>query len=270
LGRWLSYRTRQEQHTWGVVKAIMPDLSDRDALVCIYEYTRGPERWYTNTYWNSERPCGRWFGVTVDEGAHVKSLVLSDNRLDGLFYENTRFSSLSNLRVLYLNNNLIRGTIPKCFGTYMVMMEEFNLSWNLFTGEIPEEIFDNMPHLRVLRLDNNQLSGCLSPKFGKLSKLKFLQLHNNQLTGEIPKVGDTLTELNLCEFLPGNRFVGFVPPDAIEMRKWWEPKKTARPKGKHRRVQVLGEEEDRPGSSRGSSRPGSASSRPGSSGSTHR
>ena len=114
----------------------MPDLSDRDALVCMFEYLRGQDRWYNNTFWNSERPCGKWFGVTVDEGAHVKSLVLSDNRLDGFFFENTRFSSLRNVKVLWLNNNLIRGTIPHCFGTYMVALEELNLSWNLFTGEM--------------------------------------------------------------------------------------------------------------------------------------
>jgi len=252
----------------------MPDLSDRDALVCLFEYLRGTERWYSSTYWGSERPCGKWFGVKVDEGAHVTSLVLSDNRLDGVFFENTRFSSLRYVRELYLNNNLIRGEIPRCFGSYFTVIEELNLAWNLFTGEIPEEIFDNMANLRVLRLDNNQLTGPVSPKLGKLTKLKFLQLHNNQLTGEIPKVGDSLTALNLCEFLPGNKFSGYVPPDAITMRKWRSepltltkkpPSRGRSPEGQaKRRVLIQGEGGGGGGSDGGGSRPGSGSGlRPG-------
>ena len=262
----------------------MPDLSDRDALVCLYEYLHGERRWYENTYWNSEKPCGRWYGVKVDEGAHVKSLVLSDNRLDGYFFENTRFSSLRNLRVLWLNNNVISGQIPRCFGTYMVSMEELNLSWNLFTGAIPDEIFDNMRQLRMLRLDNNQLSGELSPKLGQLTRLRFLQLHNNQLCGEVPRVGHCLPELNLCELLPGNCFRGAVPPDAIRMRAWVPETgrqqhhhlqdqqqqqhggggsrggSRGRTPDRHRRVQIADE-----GGGGGGSRPGSGSgSRPGS------
>jgi hypothetical protein len=208
----------------------------------------------------------------VDEGAHVTSLVLSDNRLDGVFFENTRFSSLRYVRELYLNNNLIRGEIPRCFGSYFTVIEELNLAWNLFTGEIPEEIFDNMANLRVLRLDNNQLTGPVSPKLGKLTKLKFLQLHNNQLTGEIPKVGDSLTALNLCEFLPGNKFSGYVPPDAITMRIWRSEPLTKKPPSRgrspegqaKRRVLIQGEGGGGGGSDGGGSRPGSGSGlRPG-------
>lgn len=196
----------------------MPDLSDRDALVCIYEYTRGADRWRLSDYWLTERPCSKWYGVKINEGAHVVELLLPDNRLDGFFFENTRLSSLCYLKVLSLDQNLIRGTIPKSFG-YFVAMEELNLAWNLFTGEIPDEIFE-MRRLRVLRLDNNQLTGPLSAALGNLSNLKFLSLHNNQLSGEVPKVGSKLSVLMCCQLIPGNtRFTGFVPSDALEMRR---------------------------------------------------
>jgi Leucine rich repeat len=226
----------------------MPDLSDRDALVAIYEYTRGSDRWRTNTYWCSEQRCGKWFGVTVDAGAHVLSIILTDNRLDGFFFENPRFSPLVNLRTLALGSNLLRGNIPHSF-KYFVSLEELDLSWNKFEGEIPEEIF-SLVHMRMLKLDNNSLTGGISQALGHLTKLAFLQLHNNDLSGPIPKVGDKLSRLNVCEFRPGNnKLEGPVPPDAIEMRKHWEPVKIKR------RVQL---EDDRPGSGSGS-RPGSRS-----------
>jgi len=228
----------------------MPDLSDRDALVCLYEYTRGVDRWLNNTYWNSERRCGQWFGVKVDEGAHIQSLILTDNRLDGLFYENVRFSSLVNLRTLALGSNLLRGCIPHSF-KYFVSLEELDLSWNKFEGEVPEEIY-SLVRLRMVRLDNNLLTGELSVNLGRLTNLAFFQIHNNNLSGPIPKVGDKLPRLNVCEFRPGNpKLEGHVPPDAIEMRKWGlEPLKVKR------RVQL--EEDHRPGSGLGS-RPGSGS-----------
>lgn len=195
----------------------MPDLSDRDALAYIYVATRGADRWRLTDFWLSERPTSKWYGIKVNEGAHVIELKLSDNRLDGQLTETTRLSSLCHLKVLCLDQNLLCGSISVSF-RYFVELEELNLAWNLLTGEIPEAIFD-LHQLRVLRLDNNQLTGPLSPHLGNLSKLKFLSLHNNRLSGEVPRVGHKLPVLGCLQLTPGNCFAGEVPGDAQDMRR---------------------------------------------------
>lgn len=197
----------------------MPDLSDRDALAYIFVSTRGVDRWRLTDYWMSETPCSKWYGIKINEGAHVVELRLTDNRLDGQFLETTRLSSLCHLKVLCLDQNLIRGSIPESFGRYFRVLEDLNLAWNQLTGTIPEAIFD-MPLLRVLRLDNNQLTGPLSPALGNLTKLKFVSLHNNRLTGEVPRVGHKLPVLGCLQLMPGNCFSGDIPGDAQEMRRY--------------------------------------------------
>ena len=43
---------------------------------------------------------------------------------------------------------------------------------------------------------------------------------NNGLSGTIPKIGHYLTELGVCDYLPGNAFEGEVPLTAVEMKDW--------------------------------------------------
>ena len=92
-------------------------MSDRDALMYLYENTQmHPAGWVKETNWDTERRSNVWYGVKVDEGAHVVDIVLSENRLMGILLETDRLKQLPALRMLFLNSNFLKGPIPACLG----------------------------------------------------------------------------------------------------------------------------------------------------------
>jgi Leucine-rich repeat (LRR) protein len=58
-------------------------------------------------------------------------------------------------------------------------------AFNFFTGTIPDTVSLTEPYLRVLFLDNNELTGTTPTTFGQLD-WKRLHLDGNQLTGTVP------------------------------------------------------------------------------------
>ena len=225
-------------------------MGDRDALIYIYEMTQlHSSGWLVETNWDTERRVSVWHGVTVDEGAHVKNLVLGSNRLSGELLETDRFKGFVNLETIYLDSNSIHGKIPATL-SLASSLREVNLAWNKFSWPIPDQIW-TLVNLSVLRLDNNELEGSISADLGNLKKLKLLNLCNNKLAGPVPKVGNKLVELRTCELLPGNHFEGDVPTTAAEMK---EHRETV---GSDSRRATLRSRESSAGSSRSSSRAGS-------------
>ncbi|OAD22747.1 receptor protein kinase-like protein [Candidatus Thiomargarita nelsonii] len=126
------------------------------ALISLYSYTKGSQ-WRNNTGWKTTNTPCNWYGVTCENG-HVTRLNLQYNRLNGTI--SWMLESLSQLKVLALNNNEIGGNIPSGI-------------WNL----------DN---LRYINLANNQLRGSIPTEMGHLSQLQSLLLGNNNLHGDIP------------------------------------------------------------------------------------
>ena len=61
-----------------------------------------------------------------------------------------------------------------------------DLSDNLFSGTIPDELYD-MTKLQSLVLSSNRVEGTLSNKMGKLVNLRHLDLSANNLRGTLPK-----------------------------------------------------------------------------------
>ncbi len=204
-------------------------MSDRDALMYIYENTQmHPLGWNVETNWNTEKRCSTWSGIRIDAGAHVTSVVLSENRLMGILLETDRLRQLPNLRTLFLNSNFLKGAIPPCIGT-VTSLVELNLAWNEFVGEIPETIY-NCTSLTVLRLDNNRLTGVVSESMRNLQQLRHFDVSRNDLTGVIPMIGgeSKFPQLGVCNFLPGNNFSGHVPADAIQFKTWCSTLESAR------------------------------------------
>jgi len=126
------------------------------ALISLYSYTKG-SKWRNNTGWKTTNTPCNWYGVTCENG-HVTRLNLQYNRLNGTI--SWMLGSISQLKVLALNNNQIGGNIPSGI-------------WNL----------DN---LRYINLANNQLRGSIPTEMGYLSQLQSLLLENNNLHGDIP------------------------------------------------------------------------------------
>ncbi|RDX89125.1 putative inactive leucine-rich repeat receptor kinase XIAO, partial [Mucuna pruriens] len=150
---------------------------------------------------------------TVNSSSSLVSLDLSSNLLksSNIFY--WLFNSTTNLRTLYLYNNMLEGPIPDGFGKVMNSLENLDLSDNKLQGEIPS-FFGNMCTLQELSLSDNKLNGEISSFIQNSSWcnrhiFQGLNLVYNQITGMLPKSIGLLSELKYL-YLDGNYLEGDV------------------------------------------------------------
>lgn len=91
--------------------------------------------------------------------------------------------SLSGLKYMVLNRNLLTGSIPSCFG-FLVALNELVLSDNDFEGSLPNELAQ-LEGLESLYLDDNRFSGNPSTVWNNLRNLTHLMANNNNFVSEI-------------------------------------------------------------------------------------
>jgi hypothetical protein len=84
-----------------------------------------------------------------------------------------------------------------------------DLSYNSFTGSIPEQIGD-LTSLQVLDLAHNNLSGWIPSNISQCSKLMAMDLSSNSVTGRIPQELTNLTALSSLN-LSNNKLYGPIP-----------------------------------------------------------
>uniref|UniRef100_A0A7S0X8W3 IPT/TIG domain-containing protein n=1 Tax=Mantoniella antarctica TaxID=81844 RepID=A0A7S0X8W3_9CHLO len=141
--------------------ALVPTSSDKRALEEFYDECNGV-RWSVQQNWGVGEPCANgWHGV-VCHGGRVTEVWMNLNNV--ACWGKFNLTSLARLdELLYLD-----------------------LSDNLFSGMIPEELFE-MPKLQSLVLSSNRIEGTLSNKMGRLTSLRHLDLSANNLRGTLPK-----------------------------------------------------------------------------------
>ena len=83
------------------------------------------------------------------------------------------------------------------------------LEENQLTGSIPVEL-GGLLELRWLVLKDNLLTGEIPAELGKLPRIRYLYLSGNQLTGEIPTELGGLSSLFVLH-VSGNRLSGCAP-----------------------------------------------------------
>jgi Leucine-rich repeat (LRR) protein len=113
--------------------------------------------------------------------------------LSGLTSLPPEIGNLTNLEVLYLQNNQLT-SVPPEIGKLTNLVSLYLLE-NQLTS-LPPEI-GNLTNLEVLCLQNNQLTS-VPPEIGKLTSLRDLELQNNQLTSVPPEIGN-LTNLKILQ-----------------------------------------------------------------------
>ena len=122
----------------------------------------------------------------------------------------SELGSLSNLTVLSLWGNSLRGGIPPELGN-LANLGVLDLAENQLTGSIPAEL-GNLTNLELLSLAENQLTGSIPAELGRLTNLTQLYLRENSLSGSIPAELGNLTNLELLS-LAHNQLTGSIPAE---------------------------------------------------------
>ncbi|XP_047340239.1 receptor-like protein EIX1 [Impatiens glandulifera] len=140
--------------------------------------------------------------------SNVRTLYLSDNLFSGILPVNIGqlYPKMENFGV---SNNLLHGNIPISFGDIQSLTSITVLNNNL-SGEIPLIWEDKLKLIWTVDLANNSLTGKIPTSMGSLSSLMFLSLNYNNLEGEIPSSLQNCTNI-LSLDLGNNMLSGEVP-----------------------------------------------------------
>lgn len=151
----------------------------------------------------------------------VSFLRLDDNQLTGHLPD--CFSHNTNLKWLYVADNLLQGEVPSDLGA-IPNLERLALEENQLTGH-PLPVFQNLTNLEWIYADRNQFEGQIDhhPSYFKHHhRLKVLDLSSNKFTVD-PNVGlpTHLLELRSLEFLDlsSNDFQGHMFGPSVENDK---------------------------------------------------
>jgi Leucine-rich repeat (LRR) protein len=151
-------------------------------------------------------------------------LVLALDKNYNLTGDTVPISRLTNLELLYLQQNQFRHRITDIFLYQLTKLQVLDISDNLFSGEIPVHLM-NHPALQIMDVSYNQLSkfpdmvqpnGDINLVHNNMTvdhtNLQFLALHNNQQISniQIPTTLAYLTKLTHLD-LTGLQFTGTMP-----------------------------------------------------------
>ncbi|XP_030966954.1 receptor-like protein 6 isoform X1 [Quercus lobata] len=163
----------------------------------------------SNTYpktasWREDKHCCSWDGVECDKNkSHVVGLDLTSSWLMGHIHSNGTLFFLPNLRRLNLADNHFRGSlIPSEFGNFK-SLTYLNLSFSVFSGQIPFEI-SQLSSLVSLDLSKNGLlikAPVWKRVIGNLTQLRELILDRTNMssirTNSLMNLSSSLTTLSL-------------------------------------------------------------------------
>ena len=146
-----------------------PTISDREALVALYNATDGPN-WRDSTNWLSDEPLDEWHGVKTDDNGRVIELILWRRGLNGEIPP--ELGRLSNLQNLYLRSNDLSGTIPPELAN-LSKLEVLDLAWNKLTGSFPPDLV-KLQSLTYLDIGETSLTGCLPDVWKGRFRLRYV------------------------------------------------------------------------------------------------
>ena len=118
----------------------------------------------------------------------LQTLYLYSNGLTGTLSSCATDLHTDTLTMMWLNDNLLSGTIPSAFFDTYINVDTLYLHDNAFTGSIPipSNTTTNITALTTLGLYNNQLTGTIPSILSLFTSMSVFQVLLNQLTGIIP------------------------------------------------------------------------------------
>ena len=196
--------------------------TDCAVLETLYDDTGG-DNWKTSTNWKTVSSLDQWHGVKTKDG-RVSEIKLHGNQLTGTIPSDIStlsglseldlginslsgdipdLGSLDNLKVLYLDDNNLGGTMKSIGLDSMDRLAWVHLHNNSISGTIPELSGGQDLNLNIIKLDNNRLSGTLDNLADSTSarNLEDLLLNNNDISGTIPDLSGlpTLRVIHLAD-----------------------------------------------------------------------
>ncbi|KAG5550619.1 hypothetical protein RHGRI_015534 [Rhododendron griersonianum] len=149
--------------------------------------------------------------------ANARFFSLSHNKLSGPIPPS--ICNGSNLDVLNLSNNRFSGTIPPCLiGTGVVTIRVLNLQNNNLTGNITGT-FPKCCALRTLDLSENLLEGHVPKSLANCANAEVLNLGINNIYGTFPCFLANLSRLRVL-VLRSNKFQGNISCRGIHNNIW--------------------------------------------------
>ncbi|KAG6663874.1 hypothetical protein CIPAW_02G052900 [Carya illinoinensis] len=174
--------------------------------------------------------CCKWDGVECNKDTgHVIALDLSSSCLKGFLNSNSSLFRLAHLQNLNLaDNDFNSSPVPTSF-RQLSRLTELNLSYSIFSGQIPSEIlelsklvFMDLSYNPLFKLQKSGLrslvefhafycnfSGEIPSSLGNLTNLIVLRLQSNRLHGSIPQSISRLVNLEVI-YLHDNDLSGTV------------------------------------------------------------
>ncbi|GLT46293.1 hypothetical protein SLA2020_200560 [Shorea laevis] len=123
----------------------------------------------------------------------------------------TSLTNCTNLQVLQLYENNLKGVLPLSIANLSTKLERFTIGGDIqITGKIPKEI-GNLVGLNSLGIAFASVTGEIPSSIGKLKKLSELVLSNNRISGPIPSSLGNITQLLKLQ-LPNNYLSDLIPP----------------------------------------------------------
>lgn len=124
--------------------------------------------------------------------------------------------NISTLTRLYLGTNSLSGMLQSYLGRVTPNLRILELEQNELTGEIPNSI-SNASKLSMLDLQVNKISGAIPCVLGNLTSLLEIDLHGNNLNGLIPTGINKLQSLQLLS-LGNNRLKGSITDELCQIK----------------------------------------------------
>ncbi|XP_068311186.1 probable LRR receptor-like serine/threonine-protein kinase At3g47570 [Pyrus communis] len=138
----------------------------------------------------------------------VKGIYLDDNKFEELPNE---MSSLGQLEELYVQSNALKGSalVPVLNISSLTTLALYG---NNMSGNLPDNICEHLPSIRIFNLGRNQFDDLIPSKLWQCKELRELKLGYNNFRGSIPKSLGNLTYLTKI-YLGNNNLTGTIPDE---------------------------------------------------------
>lgn len=143
---------------------------------------------------------------TIQQLIRLQTLGLDNNMLHANL---DIFGALTSLRVLYLNDNMIGGTLSSVLLSDWSKLQELDVSENVISSALPGNLFSH-PALQVLDIHSNRLTGQIPEAQQPNDQLKVLALQENELSWMLPRSLSSLESLEYFD-ISRNDLVGTWP-----------------------------------------------------------